>query len=274
MSISIHHGYISNLDLYRLLKKFKPLIPQFQKLKKELYGKYLITESCIELDRLIHQGKVADTSGARDFLNKVHERNEKTVKDTVAVGIREPGLDFTASCSLFPVHKKKTLILFYAEDKAIKEFWESLPFIDEYYYFNNSDRPKEISRSQWIERRDNWDKAWGHGAAADSSYTFRFNDERLPWPSWIENINQHLPSNERRANHLLHDDFMELTLKLLIGDKEFNFDLYNKARDLWIEYKETPDYQQALKNMIATLHPISFEYRHEEPIDIELNKLP
>ena len=74
--------------------------------------------------------------------------------------------DMESTLVLFPITKKKTLIMSYSEnftsffrklcdDKSFCEKYE----LEEYHYQNQTDKPDDISSRAWTQRRKDWDKA-------------------------------------------------------------------------------------------------------------------
>ena len=55
------------------------------------------------------------------------------------------------------VDSGRILGIYYAEEKSLVDTFKALPEFEDYSYWDNSDRPKEIGEEEWDER----DSAWG-----------------------------------------------------------------------------------------------------------------
>ena len=49
----------------------------------------------------------------------------------------------------------------FASNTALRKIWPSLPGVEEYGYWNNTDGPREISEEDWDERGDVWERVLG-----------------------------------------------------------------------------------------------------------------
>ena len=259
MSTKIYHGYISKLNIENLLKQFVSHVQNFEALKHDLYYKSLAQEATFEIDK----NKNCDQYR---IIRKVHDNNIEKVKKAISMGTREDN-DLSCRCSVFPMGKNKTLILFYCEEKGMTDFWESLQFISEYHYQNSTDKPDYISTKDWNQRRRDWDKAIGNDLPSRRAYSFEFTYEKLPFRTNCSECLKHIPSKKERALESLYDSYTKKQFKRLKTlHKPGNDDLisvFNMARDNWFKYKKTVAYKKALHSVEKNLVKITFE---ENPI--------
>lgn len=98
---------------------------------------------------------------------EVDERRRKIEK----TGMRDPVCDFECEiCILVSGHF--TLALLYTEREAVRKLWEKQPKVKPYPYWNNTDRPEDVSTQEWSRRRAVWDRALpGVGVPATNGYT-------------------------------------------------------------------------------------------------------
>ena len=82
-------------------------------------------------------------------------KRQKKVKDD---NLRDPEVDFEVDLYFFHV-KEKLLCMFFAERKEFREIFEGSRGVEEYGYWNNTDRPDGISSREWNQRLSDWKKA-------------------------------------------------------------------------------------------------------------------
>ena len=98
------------------------------------------------------------------FINNILEEDLKFSE--IQKDIMSIESDMESTLVLFPITKKKTLIMSYSEnftnffrslcdDKSFCEKYE----LEEYHYQNQTDKPDDISSRAWAQRRKDWDKA-------------------------------------------------------------------------------------------------------------------
>lgn len=144
MSIKVYNGYIlRNCDLnkaFSLLKSIQKDAIQIAKNKMEITFKEMLK---------------AQTSGDKNegfltILNLIEKMKSLSIKENKTVSI-----DYTCELVLIP-HKKDILILVYeVYDSLYHELFEKIN-LEEFYYFNNADKPDNISDSHWKKREKAW----------------------------------------------------------------------------------------------------------------------
>lgn len=72
---------------------------------------------------------------------------------------RSPLVDFEFCITLFPL-SNKILAIPYCEQKSILSVLKNQPYVKEYGYWNNTDKPDELSDSEWETRSKDWDAAF------------------------------------------------------------------------------------------------------------------
>ena len=267
MSTKIYNGYMAEMDFYRLLRKFKPLVEKFNQVKKAGYAKHLARETAFKIDRLQRRGKPKEEEEEKTpwrRLRDFHDKNEEKVRQTIDRNQREPDLDYTANCVVLPLHKKKTLILFYSDNQEVLDLWESQPFVQDYHYQNQTDQPDNLSRAEWARRKADWDRVLDWNVPGHTGYTFTFSFSSLPSPWWIkEQIEANIPSLEERALHVLHDEYINAFIKQKreeekTADDDLKMSHYYKAKDAWHEFKKTKEFTAKMAEITQSLQPISY----------------
>lgn len=69
------------------------------------------------------------------------------------------GADYDFEVSLFP-RTRDTLAISYTEEPRLRDWFFALPFVQEYGYCNNSDKPDSIPQREWGTRKRAWDRAF------------------------------------------------------------------------------------------------------------------
>jgi hypothetical protein len=53
-----------------------------------------------------------------------------------------------------------------------EDAWFALPEVEHYGYWNNTDKPKDVTDAEWVERREAWDRLFGWDPVSENSLTF------------------------------------------------------------------------------------------------------
>jgi len=97
-------------------------------------------------------------------------------------------LDFTATISFFP-YKKCILCVPMCHSIYIEEF-NKLPNIKEYGYWNNTDKPDDISNKEWRDRKLAWETVWtDYKSPSSDSFIYNLLDN-LSLPKYLYNENE------------------------------------------------------------------------------------
>ncbi len=264
MSTKIYNGYYSYLKLEPLLVKLKIVLNDFKKLKVDEYSKLLVEESLAIIDKK----SLTETSFSQiDILSEIYKKHRDSIADAKKTNHRlMEDIDFSASCVLFPCNKK-TLILFYSDNKKVQEFWENLDFIHDYHYQDQCDKPDDIPRREWNLRHKNWNKVLGNdgwGIPSENGLTFTFTPMDLPYLHKImPNLSNYIDENNR-ANTLLHNNFYDEKYKEIKNQENYLDNIgtfYYEIRDKWNIWKESDDYNKALIEAKEKLIPINFSIK-------------
>jgi len=109
---------------------------------------------------------------------------------------RDPEFDFSCEIVFIPV-KSQVLGIPYTEQEEHIKIIESMPGYEEYGYWNNTDRPDNLSEARWDKRRDDWDLALpGLGISNLSGFKITCKDK-----SWVDIkvIASYIPDIKTRA---------------------------------------------------------------------------
>lgn len=81
---------------------------------------------------------------------------------------RDPAYDFDFSLTFIPCGRK-ILTLCYSEQ--FEHLWKAFPGVEEYGYWNNTDKPETVSNVAWRRRAKDWDAAVGDDAPCMRGFT-------------------------------------------------------------------------------------------------------
>lgn len=71
----------------------------------------------------------------------------------------EKNKTFTCSFVLYP-HGRNILCTFHSRNENFESIFSSTEGVEEYGYWNNTDKPENISEKQWRKRQKDWDKVF------------------------------------------------------------------------------------------------------------------
>lgn len=122
------------------------------------------------------------------FINNILEEDLKFGE--ISKDIMSIESDVESTLVLFPITKKKTLIMTYSEnftnffrklcnDKSFCEKYE----LEEYHYQNQTDKPDDIPQRSWTQRKKDWDKALLTGIPSSDGMVIKLLDaEKFTMP--------------------------------------------------------------------------------------------
>jgi len=123
----------------------------------------------------------------REHARKIRETN-----------LRDPEFDFSCSVSVIPI-RGMVLALLHADRNEYRAVFESIPGVAPYPYWNNTDRPNDISDEEWDKRKEDWNIALpGAGVPNENGVLIECPFQFIPK---IEEAIQYLPSLTDRARH-------------------------------------------------------------------------
>ncbi len=106
-----------------------------------------------------------------------HKKNEAEKSS-----YRNPFFDFTCEVHILPI-KDKILFLYYGEKRELQEILESFPFVQEYIFQNQTDKPDEISDEEWEQREKDWEDAIIDYVPANHGFTVKLAPAYIPFIS-------------------------------------------------------------------------------------------
>lgn len=213
MSTKIFNGYYIDSCSLQELQAFSMLLRAKMKNKlEELYIKTLLRLSTYYYDKKyvceLHTPlKYCPLISAKRKIDERFYNIEKT-------NTRDPEFDFGFDVTFIPADSKIFTLIYTEQPECIKLF-ESFPNVHLYSYYDNTDRPDNLSDEEWEERGNEWYKAlepYEIPALQGFSikcliYTPFFNKDEL-----IKSSNL-VPTFQQRVNHFAKIKLWELFYK-------------------------------------------------------------
>lgn len=284
MSTKIFNGFIINREVstYELNEMMNII-------RKEVNNTYL---EIIYKDFIKFIAKILDNKYCMSkrkyniFLNKELEVEEneiickiftKKVKESIlSEELFNSDYDYSCSMTIHPLKDKILLLLFSQRNEYNKLFGEwdkegeiytknKFNFIDEYNYYNNTDRPENISEKDWEAREKDWNNAIGYNAPSEKGMIAEFiNKKEIPSEIFFKDLKLGIEDIyeyrlERISKKYVNEKYSRKIEKILGDEVDFSshIDLYNKMiKDP--QYKK--DIKKAEKKFRKTL-PLSYSIR-------------
>ena len=196
MSTKIYDGFvIENKTLEQLHKQIMVYRQEVIALTQQELSEYIGGLVAYHLDE-ITMGIKKDKS-KHSILSGKNVFMKDQEADCRAKGMRSHLYDFSCEISLIPLKANKILGIIYTKRESFKDLWFNKSFVKEYSYWNNTDKPDEITGKEWAQR----DRVWGRalcGTPAMSGYNATCNNEYLPfidfedikkWPTFAYRVN-------------------------------------------------------------------------------------
>lgn len=182
MSTKIYNGCrFTTIDLTLLLRRFKALQFEAEAIQLKHITKILSGQMVRKMDMItVGQVPPLDQSTRAFFGSLKSEMSTEMHKSKHSASNNYPyDLDF--SVSIIPLRGKVLGIPYYRLE-GHKKLWESLNWVKEYGYWNNSDRPDNLTAADWRKRKSDWDKALPDHAStpAENGYSFQIVGQTNP----------------------------------------------------------------------------------------------
>lgn len=166
MSTKIYNGF--RIPSVRNLKSIKEITerirPGIEELAKEKLSKFYVIRSIESLyERAFPQWRDSEREkpiNEKDSVyyqvwNELMDRQRTMVKEQR----RDPAIDVDFSLVFIP-HAGGTIGIYYSEDEKMSDLWLMQPEVQSYGYWNNTDRPDDVTPREWNDRKKAWDKAF------------------------------------------------------------------------------------------------------------------
>lgn len=176
MSTKIYNGYrISMMSfdkLHEFATGFMQTVRAVARTEANRRATWLAVEllDCLRLGEPLPQYAAETVGSSNDWtvqavarhssLNRIINARQQNQRDTE--------YDFDCSLTFIPLGKK-ILTLCYSEQ--FEHLWRAFPGVEEYGYWDNTDKPETVSNAAWRRRMKDWDAAIGDDAPCMRGFT-------------------------------------------------------------------------------------------------------
>lgn len=193
-----------------------------------------MTQAFAELDRLslIHEARFVaheaarvhdedwmackrDSTGSRPapeafsaYVSRAWQEMRKRQQEVRATQLRDPEVDSLVEIQVWQGPGKHLYGYVHSEVKGARQQLLDSGIAEDFAYWNNSDRPENVSAAQWRHRSRVWDKLFeGH---CGKSFQFLSSDHAWPDRTLVKAA---LPGRDMRARQLSEDEMYPLWLQ-------------------------------------------------------------
>lgn len=155
------HGYKADreiADLYEhLINHVKPKIKEAG---SRIVNETIANRTVIKFDNYAVGIEVPDNENitAQEILSEYYSNIIKRYKNIKTTGHRDPEVDADFDIYLFPL-EKHTFIVANTESRELLELFIAHAGVEEYSYWDSTDKPEDVSAEEWRERERIWEKA-------------------------------------------------------------------------------------------------------------------
>jgi hypothetical protein len=227
MSTKIYNGYlldssIGNLkDIELISKKLQAFAEEkLVPIASGLLAKQIAIEAYRDMDAIAIEryGAGISVSGGIDISNAIEKatfRIHHRVDTSAERGLRDPAVDMRAIFTIFPM-QDKTLAILFADNSDIIAAVDASGLFTEYAYWNNTDKPDDISQQEWDQRKKDWDLAIGEtGRPNVNGYQVSLIHEGFFPALTDEEVIAVAPNLDDRIESFLHDAVFSRVLSMM-----------------------------------------------------------
>ena len=194
MSIKLYNGYrIDRCDLQTLQERMILVRDQARKVCKRM-----VANAIYGLLIQMFDNKVVGLSSTLMDEAKENNRNRflpwasaslyvmDAFRKALKSDVRNPSYDFGMNVCIIP-HNNKIFALLFTEKNEYRTLWEGQPWVSKYPYWNNCDKPRNVSYRAWNVRYKEWMAALGKDAVPSRvGFTFEFVSAYTDMPKRLD----------------------------------------------------------------------------------------
>jgi hypothetical protein len=215
MSTTIYQAFcLPDMPVGKLQKLLRQFRTEALVLSHTLLAAYLAKEAAELFDRR-SLGLSDGGKGTGNPLATVYDRFRDDWRDTKEKMHRHPSCDVECDISFMPLPNHKLILgIVHAEQNEHYDLWMKLSKAQPFDYWNNTDRPDDVTAADWRRRKTLWDKALpGAGVPLENGFSFTLIGRFAPYVE-RERIVTAQPSLDKRARLIAQSMVLnELTAK-------------------------------------------------------------
>lgn len=195
MSTKIYDGFrFKQVTFEEIDRDIQAWRERIKTLTVETSAKIIAERVVEEIDAATSNGKELEPRILGRALVDIWDR-QREIKKT---GRRDPRVDLDFNLVILP-DDGKFYGIFYTEQSDWSDEFRSLPWFEEFGYWNNTDKPDELTDEQWMYRREVWERIFPRfqtpaqrGYCAECAYT-------PDWSNMVDLVPKYIPPKETRA---------------------------------------------------------------------------
>lgn len=251
MSTKIYNGYKVKIKPDQFISFSKKLQ---QEVKDRFYKEFSIMRAS-NLSRLLDCIFLSEIGEDINGTELFRYSNSDFFKKTLDLENR----DWHTSWVFFDAIDDYPLMLFYGRED-IEKILKDVPEIIPYFYFDNSDKPEEISDDEWYKRDSDWDVVLGgNGLATPATCGLSFNvyaNWDIPdGDSSIEGFIKYQSDKERRI-HFIFREIRNVYYNRKFPDKTVKNPVSKYLN--WLDSQEQKDLYDEIREKLQIILPSSY----------------
>lgn len=134
-------------------------------------------------------------------------------------GTRNPSIDFEFELWLFPLGRR-TLIKVHTEQGRFLSWFDGLPFVQDYAYWDSTDRDDAVPPRQWSRRRREWNAVMPVGRPpSDRCLTMVMYNDQTPWTADPEEALRYVDPIAKRLAEAARARHVDEVYKAMVEEK-------------------------------------------------------
>jgi hypothetical protein len=205
------------------------------KLNYDLQTRWAVQTTVFQIDRATSKG-ISPEYRLHNALIDLDDRRHRIQKSQH----RDPLVDFDFEIYLFPAGSK-TLCMVNCEQRELLNWFDDLPWVSEYAYWDNSDRDDSVTAAEWRSRKKAWNEVLpGAGVPSERCLTFKLSPT-LPLlfkasdAEFKDSLLTHVPSRNYRIKNIASELHRAETFEALLTERgladNFKSEVQNKDFD-------------------------------------------
>lgn len=254
MSTKIYNGLKLNISNINELKKelvefnTKTLMPFYKKEYSKMIAALLTGK--VDSARYKNKDNIDFKISIEETYHEIYKDVRDRTKEVLKTNRRDVEIDFDFNIVILPI-ENKTLAIVYSEQNSFVELFKGLPFVEEYGYWDNSDKPDEISEEDWQTRNKDWNEVFKDSSIPSKcGFTFKLIEGIEEYPDLNEVLSS-IPNIEKRTKVIVSEKIWEEVYKTISEEewKIINNGSWSRLMEKEQEFRNSPDYD-AIKNSI------------------------
>lgn len=215
MSIKLYHGYrIKSTDIIEITKVLNEVGVAYDKAAKIYLATLVAHVMANSWDALTLSPELIERDeelrGLKDYSISMHAHDfiEGRKQKIKATEKRDPVYDFQLDVVIFPeANQIDTLALVFTENETFRRAFADHPMVESFPYWDNTDRPDELTDEQWEQRGKRWVDLIGHDTPSRRGLTRQF-EQRFGPDVHYDDIMPCFPKIENRAEKWAMDSLI------------------------------------------------------------------